>query len=208
MPTQTLTIAATGNDGYQDSGTTFDTTPAVGAIYVFGPTIPENLGASFPVTTAVPAGSTINDCRFRVSNNGGDDGGASVVNPQMQNIDPTSAAVWSNSNLPSGATAVSAHNTASLTWAENFYFGASDTSPVQFASDLQTVIDAGGGIAVGERVNFFVEWVSGTGFPSFRDLDATGTSDMQLFIDWTEGGAAALSIAPIIQNYRNMGLMN
>lgn len=189
MPTQTITITATNDDG-QESGGAWTASPAT--IYVDSG-VTEVYGASFPITTTIPSGSTIVRAYFRV-NSGTDVATSSTVNLQTQSIDPAAAAQWATGNLPSNATALRARNVGPVTWATNtWYFGEGEAQAQNIAADLQDLVDSYGGIASGERVNIFIEEVSGAGFVSFDD-SSEGANDPQLFIEWTEpGGGGAFA---------------
>src|SRR5687767_1400545 len=151
MVDQTLPIADNLDDGY-DTTSSWNASGFGGAGIIFCGT-GEGGGASFVLTAAIPSGSTAIAMRFRIRNRGADDSGSSTMRLETESANPTGLARFSGTKLPSSVTTLRSRNIGPVTWADGYYFGASDTLPQNLVADLQDLINTYAGLEVGDRIN-------------------------------------------------------
>lgn len=181
MATQTLSITSNADDGSWSDTNTWNATDGYVGLNWYA-------GFSFVATSAIPAGSTVNDCRFRAYRTA-EDSGTGTATVAIENADPTGNTAWSSGHSPETATMYTGASTAAVNWIDyqsRYVFGASDDLPLNLTSQLQSLVDDHGGIAVGERINIRV-----AGGPTyFFDLmNVEEANDPSLFIDWTPGAS-------------------
>ena len=202
MPNQTITLTTDADDGEYDGGGWF----VSGFSNLIFVATPERSGWSFALTTSIPAGAAIVAAYFRVANNGAADSGANTLTLNVENVDPATNTIWSGTHIPPDADtgSIETYNLSEITWADGFYFGQSDTNPLDITQAIQDLVDTYGGIASGERVNIWLRETAGTGFPAFEDTSHASGRDPQLFIDWTDEPAepAAETLHQVSTNLR------
>lgn len=160
-------IQADADDGYNSDGT-WNLSDASVALYVSGSSYNENGGLSWELP-AIPANATIQKMYIRLRSNDSQDGTLSFT-IQTEDVDPASQTIWSQAHLPSSSnTFINSQTTQSEAFASNtWYFGESDTHPINLNDDLQDLITKYGAINLGDRINIAIiqrsEEVVYTGF--------------------------------------------
>jgi hypothetical protein len=107
-------------------------------------------------------------------------------------VDPATQTIWSSTHLPSASTtgintlADQTRTFAVSTW----YFGASDTHPLDLAADLQDLLTAYGDIASGNRINFaMIPRSAAAGWVGLEDYSHAGANEAELLITYTAAGS-------------------
>jgi hypothetical protein len=161
-----------------------------------------HIGLSFPIVTEIPSGSTINKAYVSLYTDGYS-GGTCVFKCLVENSDPATAAVWGSSHLPSGGSWVATNSNQSRAFSvDTWYFGESETHPINLNSDVGTLLSTYGTLSVGDRINIAYIWQSG-GYTAFVDYNKPDYSAYRakLYIDWT-ASAGGIAIPVISRQFQ------
>lgn len=188
MPTQTVSVAVDGND---EGGWFTDTQLYIDSgIFV---------GLSFLLSSAIPSGSTINEAFIRGFSTFSD--GAASIDIEVEDADPGANTAFGSGHLPSTATVYTAVSVGSFSYSNStWYWGNGDAAETDIAVPMQAAVDDYGGIGSSERVNVVLSATAGLLF--IEALSAAGTNEAEIYIDWTEGGGAA--VGPLVWNHRRL----
>lgn len=185
MANQTLTIVDTLDDGYQNTGSNFDS----GTCYIAEAANPG--GVSFVLTSEIPAGSTVSKTYIKLYCGTPRSGTGVTADFKFENADPATNTRWSNSHLPIGATYLTTISSISFNMgsASGFHFHEADTGGLatNLSAAVQSLVNTYGTLAVGDRINICLETAAGA-YLNIEDYGAAGTNHAELYIEWTPGG--------------------
>lgn len=188
MPSQTLSITADAEDGWENNFGYHETAGQLVVEANSGAGTQDWSGLSFFPTTAIPAGSTITKAYLSLYGNAASSGSIAVrINVESANPPHTA---WSDTKLPSSGVRIGSGHTAPATvYAAGRYFGESDTNPLNLASSFQSLVDSYAPLAINERINIFLDTADTTAVYAVFD-DSTDANTPSLYLEWTEGAAA------------------
>lgn len=181
----TLTISNTNEDGEQDPFGMWNAT--AGTLYASADPFENFIGLSFTLDQNIDSNCTFSGAYIRLW--AIDTDGAVTLNIGVEDADPTTNTIWSDTHLPSGASIVGGGSAvSSTTYANNtWYFGSGDTNATNLASALNTLMGSTGPWVSGERLNVRVVGTAGSGYLGVQD-SGNGTNDPTFSLAWTCSG--------------------